>query len=221
MTAPHPFIAPAREHATILADWLRNSVAAPHPDLGRRGAICPFIEPALDAAALRAYTYPLPAGNPPQVPELVAMLGRAREVFADLPHPERPGAHAALIVLLPDLTPSQWPLVDRVHAAAKNDFVERGLMLGQFHPDCRAPAVHNPSFPVNRSPIPLLAIRRMRPHDLRFLHTDPDWFAHYAQRFGHLYTDHPGTNANPLAGLYHATAARPRTRHDHPEGEAQ
>ena len=32
-----------------IANWTRDSVAQPHPDLGRRGAVCPFVPAALES----------------------------------------------------------------------------------------------------------------------------------------------------------------------------
>ncbi len=60
-------------------------------------------------------------------------------------------------------------------------------MIGQFHPECAAPAARNGGFPVNRAPIPLLVFRRMAVHDILFLAEDPQWFHSYRTRFAGYY----------------------------------
>jgi uncharacterized protein DUF6875 len=113
---------------------------------------------------------------------------------------------------------TSWPALDAAHAAAKTGLAEQGLMLGQFHPRCEVGAVHNPAFPVLRSPFPLLVVRQTALHDVLFLHQNRAQFAAYSARFGHRYS-HPGTPV-ALARLYHQAqqryahppAARRRTR---------
>jgi len=50
-------------------------------------------------------------------------------------------------------------------------FVERGLMLGEFHPLSTVTSVYNP-LPVMRCPVPMFAVRALSPHDLLFLDSD-------------------------------------------------
>ena len=207
MPAPAPFTPPDFDHARTIATWLRTYTARPHPHLGRSGPVCPFITPALRADGLRLYAYRLPEhlaqDQEAAAADLAGMLDQARTAFHREPWPTTNRAHRSLLILLPDLQPGQWPLVDRVHAAAKDRFVADGLMLGQFHPTCPAPAAHNPAFAVNRAPIPLLAIRHMQPHDILFLHHRPEWLEVYATRFAHLHHA-PGQ----LSDLYHQARAR-------------
>lgn len=62
--------------------------------------------------------------------------------------------------------------------------VERGIMIGQFHPQCRTAAVHNPTWrSVSIAPHPLIAMRKMVMHDILFLR-EKRWFLEYEKRFG-------------------------------------
>ncbi len=70
-----------------------------------------------------------------------------------------------------------------VQAKLKNDFVARGLMLGQFHPHCDEPGLWNDDFRPLRSPVPLLGIRHMVPTDFPFWKNDKTLFARYLERF--------------------------------------
>ncbi len=57
-------------------------------------------------------------------------------------------------------------------------------MIGQFHPRCDNPGLWNTDFRPLRSPLPLLAIRRMVVFDLPFLTEDTGhfeaWLGHFA-----------------------------------------
>jgi hypothetical protein len=72
------------------------------------------------------------------------------------------------------------------------EFVSRGLMLGEFHPKSDVGSVHNPDFPVMRSPSPMFAVRALSVHDLLFL--DRDEFAaadriRYLEHYLHYLSD--------------------------------
>ena len=54
-------------------------------------------------------------------------------------------------------------------AALKEEFVSRGLMLGEFHLLNNASGLHNPEFFPLRTVCPAMAIRHMVPSDFVFL----------------------------------------------------
>jgi hypothetical protein len=158
-------------------EWLSSYVAQPHPDLGRPGPVCPFVEPArvADAISIAAHLF----GPEPTVERMSRVLDEGLERFRPFMLDDDKPNLRALIVAFPDLGPEHWHLVDDGHRASKTKFVEQGLMLGQFHPECEAPAAHNTSFPVNRAPLPLMVIRQMASHDILFLEEDPNWVEYY------------------------------------------
>lgn len=168
-----------------LAHWLKEYVCRPHPELGRDGAVCPFVEPAARSETLvvRTRTGLAGAGHE-HVRALVRDL--ARTFRATRWARTNPNLHA-MVLLLPDLAQPQWRHLDAVQAELKTELAGEGLMLGQFHPECPEPAARNPDFMVSRSPVPLLAMRNMALHDVLFLHHDPEMFAHYRSRFGARY----------------------------------
>ena len=93
--------------------------------------------------------------------------------------------HHALMVLFPAVGPHDVPwVIDAPQRHLKTEFVERGLMVGEFHAGPpMAAGLHNPRFRPLRSPVPLLAIRAMVPTDLPFLLGDPRHRAAYEARF--------------------------------------
>ncbi|NJQ08642.1 DUF6875 domain-containing protein [Streptomyces lonarensis] len=168
-----------------LTDWLAEYVAEPHPELGRPGAVCPFVRPAQRAHCLELVRVRWPADG--DVAQLVRLTQRLMDRFeARLPQSPNP-ALASVICVFDGMRPESYHLVDEAHARIKGAAVARGMMLGQLHPDCPAAAARNPAFPVNRAPVPMMAVRRMAFHDILFLHRDPVWFETYRARFGSHY----------------------------------
>ncbi len=168
-----------------MTSWLAGYISRSHPELGRRGAVCPFVKPSLEAGAIGFQIVDWrgcrdSAGLQAAVLDAVAHFRRTSSRAA------KPGRHA-LIVAFVNMPEQQWSLIDDVHRRVKDAVVVQGLMIGQFHPRCPAPAVHNSQFLVNRSPIPLFAIRHMALHDILFLRDEPAWFPAYRNRFGPRY----------------------------------
>ncbi|MFI1910756.1 tryptophan 2,3-dioxygenase family protein [Streptomyces microflavus] len=165
--------------------WMSEYLTRENRDLGRGGAVCPFVGPAREAGAIRTET--LLAEPADGVEELVTYLRDRIRRFGDRPVPEGKEPLTALVILMQGLPRHRWRLLDTAQRRLKRETVEQGLMVGQFHPDCPEPAYWNPSFAVSRSPLPLVAIRHMAFHDILFLHADPVLFAEYQRRFGNRY----------------------------------
>ncbi|MGV9674225.1 DUF6875 domain-containing protein [Nocardia sp. NPDC003482] len=187
---------PEPEVARALSRWLTERVGRPHPDLGRDGPICPFVLPARKAGALTLLEHPW--RGPHEAARMAELIVAVAERFESVPGR---GDLDALLVVVTGLPREAWWLIDEGHRQAKTAVVERGLMVGQFHPDCRAPSVHNPLFAVNTAPYPLFALRRMAVHDILFLAEDPRWFRRYRELFGHRFTP-AGRVGEPLRAAY-------------------
>lgn len=187
----------AELHARI-TQWLHGYVAKPHPELGRDGPVCPFVQPSLRDRGLDITVSC--AGSKPSAESLERIIRRLLRAFQRRPwHGTNPQLHA-LVTVIADLTEEQLPLLDRAHAAVKFEAVGQGLMIGQFHSRCEEPAARNPSFAVSVSPVPLIAVRRMALHDILFLHGRADWFEEYVIRFGHRYR----RSAKPVDSIFAA-----------------
>src|SRR5438309_2965199 len=63
-------------------------------------------------------------------------------------------------------------VIDRVQRNRKIDFIDRCLMIGQFHLLNQTPAVHNSAFYAFQSPVPMLAVRVLVPQDELFMTLD-------------------------------------------------
>ncbi|MFI8191835.1 DUF6875 domain-containing protein [Streptomyces sp. NPDC085946] len=186
-------------------EWLDSYITQPHEQLGRSGAVCPFVAPARRAGAVEtAVRLVGPAAGLPLLKEVVRC---GLDEFEQLGWRTSNPALRSLIIVLPDLPPEAFALLDEAHAQVKTESVERGLMIGQFHPACAEPAARNPAFEVSRSPVPLVAVRAMAVHDILFLGERADWFAQYHRRFGERYRSRPAGIGPLLTTLYHKALA--------------
>jgi hypothetical protein len=199
------FSEPSSTIATDISDWYDEYITKEHPQLGRNGPVCPFVAPAIRADSLYCLTHEWRGAF--EVSRMHGLINAIIERFASLRWPTKNSNLHGLVVVITGLPQHTWWLVDEGHRQAKSAVVERGYMIGQFHPLCDQPAALNPLFAVSRSPYPLFAIRNMAVHDILFLHSDPVWFAHYEQRFGHRFATNAGVG-DPYRALFHSHRSR-------------
>ena len=60
-------------------------------------------------------------------------------------------------------------LIDEVQQELKGKFIEKGLMIGEFHKANNSSGLRNPNFYPLRTPYPCLAIRYMVASDIAFM----------------------------------------------------
>jgi hypothetical protein len=171
-----------RTSLDIVDEWLVSYITQPHEQIGRPGAVCPFVAPARRAEALR--TVVRLVGPSASVSLLTEIVRCGLDEFDQFDWQAASPTLRSLLIVLPDLPREAFGFLDEAHALVKSESVGRGLMIGQFHPLCDEAAARNPAFPVSRSPVPLVAVRSMAVHDILFLWERADWFAQYHRRFG-------------------------------------
>ena len=156
-----------------IIQWMKSFLGRPHPNLGRPGAVCPFIPQALKSNSIRLAVIRTKDLYPKQIEEII---GRYRDIFLDMEVKEQELAiNKAFLLIFPDVhIEDVSQSIDSVQQKLKPLFVELGLMLGEFHQRNESPGLHNPNFRPLRSPIPLLAIRFMVEADLPFLMNPAD-----------------------------------------------
>jgi hypothetical protein len=175
---------PGHEIAALrsMARYLTESLTAPHSDLGRSGAVCPFA-----ARSLRASRLTLAATRLDRIDDDVAraIMVHMRDAFLDDANASGPDILRAIVVTFPSVPAlGAAAMIERVQQALKPDFVTHGLMIGEFHPFSEAQGLHNAHFRPFRAPVPSLAIRAMTLHDAPFLWDDARHLAAFVQRFG-------------------------------------
>lgn len=177
---------PAERYRDALEEvvrWADEYLVENHPDLGRSGPVCPYVQPSLDRDLLWLTVHP---GADPPLDELATAAERYGHWFRRLPpRSGRLAQFKALLILLPDLPAERGPdVIDVVQKALKPRFVADGLMIGQFYPGCSEPGLWNRHFRPLSSTVPLLTIRHMVAADAGFLDDDPAHLAAYLARFG-------------------------------------
>jgi hypothetical protein len=177
-----------------IMEWLKNFLGRPHPNLGRTGAVCPFVPFSLKSNSIHLAVIHTKDLYPEQLEEIVRGY---RDIFLEMEVKEQELAiNKAFLLIFPDVhIEDASKVIDSVQQKLKPLFVESGLMIGEFHKRNESPGLHNPNFRPLRSPIPLLAIRFMVEADLPFLHNPADphlrirYLEAYLKRFGNQFTD--------------------------------
>ncbi|MEM7061543.1 MAG: DUF6875 domain-containing protein [Cyanobacteria bacterium P01_B01_bin.77] len=147
--------------------WIEGFLAKPHADLGRSGLVCPFVPRSLKLETIQMVE--LSTQNVSQT-EIESLVKECRELFLkQFPQQGKLAIYKALLLVFPDIQDEQCDVIDRVQQTLKPFFVEKGLMLGEFHRFNQSPGLHNPDFRPLQSPVPMLAIRFMTEADLPFL----------------------------------------------------
>jgi hypothetical protein len=159
-------------HFIEILQYLRNFIAKPHPDVGRPGAVCPFVPKGLKLNHMRLKVVRSKNLEQQQIADIVLPH---LNTFLELEPREREGSffNKAILFIFPDISDDDAPrIINSVQQQLKPFFVDAGLMLGEFHNRTESPGLHNPNFRPLRSPIPMLVIRPMTEVDLIFLLPD-------------------------------------------------
>jgi hypothetical protein len=166
----------------LVKHWAKNHLGKSHPDLGRVGAVCPFIDATMKKDLLRVIFL---RGNSFDHDSLVGLIAEIAAVFPELPPVDGPDStYKAVLVVFPELT--DFSQIDSVQAECKSAFVERGLMVGQFYPGHQQGGLHNPDFKPLDAPLPMLAVRKMVASDYPFLNGNDVWMKAYLSRFARV-----------------------------------
>ena len=182
--------------------WVDGYVTRPHPELGRDGPICPFVQRLAESGNIHVQVDDSLDGT-----DLGAMVARMRIALRD--YEAMPNRQwKAVVVVFPSVVGADVAVVDDVQQALKLECVRKGLMVGQFHPLSNEPGARNPEFLANRAPFAAIALRHMSHHDIVFLDRNPEMFREFDARFGEELSD-AGRDRDPfLVERYAAAAAR-------------
>ena len=164
-----------------IAAWAEEYLCHPHEQLGRSGAVCPYVQHSLNEGL-----FWLAVGHRGDTEEIVERVLAHRDRFLELePIAGIDALGKTVLIVFPELTAEDGPLLDRVQKLLKPEFTELGLMIGQFYEGCTEPGIWNRDFHPLQSPVPLLAIRAMVPSDFPFLVARSQFLEPYFERFAH------------------------------------
>ena len=162
--------------------WLRDYIGQPHPDLGRKGDICPFVNTALDHNRMRFHVHDrVREIRAEQLSDLFIYEGLRLIERLDTEHKD--AELTTVVLLFPTMDPACHAAIHDAHTRCKSTLMRNGLMIAVFYPGYDRPAIYNPSFKLYQAPFPTATIRPMALHDIVFLDRNAEGFAEYHRRF--------------------------------------
>lgn len=178
-----PTQASAAEQCTA---WLSNYVGQPHPELGRKGDVCPFVNVSLRKQRIRLVVQDKLSGGMTRTIEN-AIFSEAWRLQRTLDPTDRLAELTASVLLFPNLAAADAQVLHAIHTEHKHSLMRRGLMLAVFFPGYGKPAIYNSDFQLYTAPIPAVVIRPMALHDIVFLDGHQGAFLEYHRRFAARY----------------------------------
>lgn len=154
------------DQGTALITWLHDTVAQPHRLLGRPGPMCPFLPATLRRGLLFATVI-----NKEEPAEQVLEVEATRFLKVAPVPPDPASVNKSLLALFPDEITGLPEVVKKVKAM----LISRGLTCGEFYPTNSDRSVRSDQVLVARSPVPLIALRYLTPHDRLFLAAHPEY----------------------------------------------
>jgi hypothetical protein len=167
-----------------VADWIKAFVVEPHKDLGRGGAVCPFVPRSLELKTLWLAPEQIADRDAPEVVEL--MNGYRRLLLDTRPADGDDVIYNVIVVVFTDLP------ADRAQGVFDNvqkhlgvpSYAEDGILFGPYYEGNEATAVYNSSFRPFQSPVPFLFVRHGVTGDWKFFLDDDEWLSLWAHRYG-------------------------------------
>jgi hypothetical protein len=159
---------PLRATFGVGLGWIQRFIMQPHPDLGRKGPVCPFAQPAHDARAM--YFCALDADEM-SFDAFIDVMMRVTSVFNRVSRNMSGRPDLLSLCIFPrNLRPeSYYKYIDCAHSMLKPFYMNAGLMLGEFHPLSAVRGAHSETICPMRSDVPIFVIRSIALHDILFI----------------------------------------------------
>jgi hypothetical protein len=154
-------------YATGLA-WIQRFIMQAHPNLGRKGAVCPFAKPSHEERALVFCAFDAAEMS---FDSYIDTLMRMPRFFDRLAKERREPSDLLSLAIFPQGLGADgyYKFIDCAHTILKPFYMECGLMLGEFHPASTVRGAHSATFRPMRADVPLFVIRAMALHDILFI----------------------------------------------------
>jgi hypothetical protein len=167
-----------------VADWIQTFVAKPHKDLGRAGAVCPFVPGSLERQTLWLAPEQIADRSASAVVEL--MNGYIRQLLDAQPTDGDDTKYKVIVVVFTDLPPdrAQGVFDDVLQQLAVPSYAEEAILFGPFYEGNDGTAIYNSSFRPFTSPVPFLFVRLGVVSDWKFFLDNEELLTLWARRFG-------------------------------------
>jgi len=167
---------------STLLDWLAAYPMNNHAELGRSGAVCPFVKQASRLKTLRVGICPAGPDEEDRVFDL--MRGTFSEIEA-MPAPPGKERLRTILVGFPNCAgPDGVSMLDRIYHRHKYYTLFRFRMMAFFHADSQIGGLWNHDFKPMRAPMPMLGARYLIEQDAVFAAKHRIMLAPYLLRFG-------------------------------------
>ncbi len=182
--------------------WIKSFIIMPHENLGRPGAVCPYVKPAIREKLMYLTVCPLP--ETPTEDDIFNSMLIYGNIFQRMEPTEGDLSKLRTIVIaLPDIPDEHaQALMEPAHKRLKTELLKHNMLIGQFYPGCQIPGSWNPHFLPLQSPIAMFAIRTFIESDWRFLKGNEEWEDLFKNRFGEAVALNPDTISSHPMG-YH------------------
>ena len=167
-----------------VVDWSRSYLCNPHPDLGRKGPVCPYVQFSMEKNLFFMTIY---QGSYLERTAIVNTILKYQQWFLELdPLRGNEAQYKTILILFPNLSSEDAPqFIDSIQAELKPACVANGVIIGEFHAGPpQKTGIRNANFRPFYCPIPVLGIRYMVPYDFPFLQEDKAFVTAYLQQFG-------------------------------------
>jgi hypothetical protein len=167
-----------------VADWIKTFVVKPHKDLGRAGAVCPFVPGSLERKTLWLAPEQIADRD---APEVVELMNGYRRLLLDTRRTDGDDVvYNVIVVVFSDLPADRAKGVfdDVLQHLAVPSYVEDGILFGPYYEGNAGTALYNSSFRPFQSPVPFLFVRHGVIGDWKFFLDDDEWLSLWARRYG-------------------------------------
>ena len=172
-------------HSTMakMACFISRRLTSADDDLGRAGPICPFARRGVASGGIRIADC---SAGPDTEEGIAGLLESVRSEFLAAGEGSQidPMARAFVVTFSALNGDADCEMIERLQKRLKPQYVDCGLMIGQFYPGFEEGGIRNPRFRPLDAPVISLAVRYMALADAPFMLDDPHYRKAFIARFG-------------------------------------
>ena len=159
-----------------ILNWIHNEVAQPHPELLRKGDLCPFMRPSLNHNLCF-----MKLSNNFLLDTIIKEIKKETALFmkASPTTSEKNSSYKSLLLVFPSIMAKDFYILKKIRKQIKPYLIEKGLTCGEFYPTNNDASVRNNAIYIAQSPIPCIVLRYLSNHDVIFLKSQPELFEIY------------------------------------------
>ncbi|WP_138731531.1 DUF6875 domain-containing protein [Modestobacter excelsi] len=175
-----------RSALNAVADWIKAFIVRPHAELGRPGAVCPFVPTSLERQRLWLAPEHVGDGGVADVIDVInAYKRRLLNAKAEPVHGDDTN-YDVIVVVFTDLPAGRAQAVfgDVMEQIAVPSYAEDGIVFGPFYDGNQGTAIYNRGFRPFQSPVPFMFVRYGVVSDWKFFLDQPEFLALWARRYG-------------------------------------